>query len=197
MPKNYKWFKRITISILLLLIIGIASIVYFSPYTNYPGFEGKVVKYTVEIDASVDSVYSFLGNSKNASKWSVFVDHITPINADSFADGKQGSRRRCFCKADETGTQWDELISIDEPGLRRQLTIYNLKGFPMTADNLATEQIYEGINYTGCKLTFIVFFKDVKPSWIDQFKLHLAAYKITPIFKGNMNNIKSILEGRR
>jgi len=197
MPKNYKWAKRISLALLLIAVAGILAVIGFSPYRNYPGFDGKVVKYTVEINASVDSVYQFLGDSRNASKWSVFVDHITPINADSFADGKQGSRRRCFCKADETGTQWDELITIDEPGIRRQLTIYNLKGFPMTANNLATEQIYEGINYTGCKLTFIVFFKDVKPNWIDAFKLHLAAYKITPIFKGNMNNIKAIMEGRR
>lgn len=196
MPKNYKWIKRIILSILLILIAGIGSVIYFSPYTNYPGFENKVVKYTVEINASVDSVYRFLGNSGNASRWSVFVDHITPINADSFADGKQGSRRRCFCRADETGRQWDELITIDEPGIRRQLSIYNLQEFPITADHLATEQIYEGINYTGCKLTFIVFFNNADPGWIDQFKLYLAAYKITPIFRSNMNKIKAIMEGQ-
>jgi len=185
--------KRLTI-IFLAIACLFAAIIFFSPYGKYEGFEYKLVKYTVTINAPVKDVYSFLGNSKNASRWSVFVHHIIPLNADSVPDGMPGSKRRCFCRADETGMQWDELITEVIPYQKRQLTIYNLKNFPVTANNLATEQLYEALSESQCRLTFSIFFKDAKPTLMEKIKMYMAAYKIKNIFKKNMANIKRIVE---
>jgi len=173
--------KKWSIRIGLILLILVSGIILFSPYGNQDKFPYKLIKQTIEIDAPVDTVFNYLGNSDNASDWSVYVDHISPLNAESYPDGVVGSTRRCFCEADETGTQWDELITEVIPNKKRQLTIYNLKGFPIDLENLATEQIYEKISDTKCSVTFTVFFKDVEPTLFDQFKIYLSGYRIKSI----------------
>ncbi|WP_165940022.1 SRPBCC family protein [Dyadobacter psychrotolerans] len=178
---------------LILTFTVVTAIVAFSPYKSSPGFSYKLLQHSVEIEAPVDTVFKFLGKSANASHWSVFVDHIIPLNAGKISDGAVGSRRRCFCNEDETGKQWDELITVVIPGKKRQLAIYNLKEFPMSAENLATEQIYEKQNNKKCRVTFTVFFVG-RSGVTDNFKMYLAAYEITRIFSKNMENIKRIVE---
>lgn len=185
-----KWLPIIFLIIACLVTV----IILLSPYGQYKGFSYSLVKHTVEINAPVKDVFNFLGNSKNASRWSVFVHHINTLNADVVPDGIPGSRRRCFCRADEKGMQWDELITEVVPNRKRQLTIYNLKDFPVTAKNLATEQLYETVNESKCRLTFTVFFKDAEPSLMEKLKMYMAAYKIKSILKQNMANIKMIVE---
>jgi hypothetical protein len=194
MEKKFSKLKKGAIGIGIVLLLSVTVMIVFSPYGKHEGFSYKLVKVTVAIDAPVDSVFKFLGNSANASKWSVFVDHITPLNADSFPDGAVGCRRRCFCNKDETGTQWDELTTERIPGEKRQLTIYNMKDFSMTADHLATEQLYEKTADNKCSLTFTVFYKDHNPTLMESIKLYFAAYKIKDIFFSNMTNIKRIAE---
>lgn len=185
--------KRLIIA--FLIFIGVcAVIILVSPYGRQNGFSYRVIKHSVEINAPVNKVFSFLGNSKNASRWSVFVHHINPINADSVTDGLSGSRRRCFCNADEKGMQWDELITEVAVNKQKKLTIYNLKKFPVSAENLATEQLYETLNKNKCRLTFTVFFKDAVPTLMEKIKMYLAAYKTKSILKRNMANIKRITE---
>ena len=194
MEKKYSKLKKWSIRVVILLIVLFSAIVLFSPYGSHEGFPYKLVKHTVEIEASVERVFKFLSNSTSASRWSVFVNHITTINPDSFPDGTVGCRRRCFCKQDETGIKWDELITEVVLNKKRQLVIYNLKDFPMTAEHLATEQIYEKVSDNKCSLTLTVFFKDVEPTLWEKFKTYFAAYKIKSIFKRNMSNIKRIVE---
>ncbi len=74
----------------------VAITIAFSPYGYNKSFSYKVITQSIDINATPAKVFSFLGNSNNASKWSSFVDHITVLNIDSFADGNTGSRRRCF-----------------------------------------------------------------------------------------------------
>jgi uncharacterized protein YndB with AHSA1/START domain len=188
--KTRKW----VIGIFTLLFFAFSGLLFFSPYHSYDGFSYKLVKQTIEINAPREAVFKFLGNSKNASRWSVFVHHINPLNSDSFADGKPGGRRRCFCNADETGRRWDELITEVVPGTKRQLVTYNFKDFPMTAEHLATEQLYESISENKCRLTFTVFFKDSAPGLFETFKTNIAAYTIKSIFEKNMANIKRLVE---
>ncbi|WP_164891197.1 SRPBCC family protein [Botryobacter ruber] len=199
MEKNFRTTRlyKVVAAAMLLLVAALAGMIYFSPFGKAAGYPYKVITNTVEIDASVDSVYRFLGNSANATRWSVFVNHITPLNNDSFPDGIAGSRRRCFCQQDEQGMQWDELITEVVPNQKRQLTIYNLQNFPMTAANLATEQLYEPISNSKCRLTFTVFFKDAEPTLYEQVKTYFAAYEIQSIFEQNMANIKRINETGR
>jgi hypothetical protein len=189
-----KKFKIALLSVLGLLVLSSFIIYFTSPYRFHKGFSYKLIKQTVEIDAPTEKVYQFLGNSDNAAKWSVFVHHISPLNSDEVLDGAVGSIRRCFRNADEKGTQWDELTTENVQNKKRQLIIYNLKGFPMTAKNLATEQLYESLGANKCRLSFTVFFKDAKPSFWETIKTYLGSYKIKSVFKQNMTNIKNMVE---
>ena len=78
-----KRFYKIIVWLLILFAISLSIIVIASPYGKSEGFDYRLVKHNVHINASPDSVFRFLGNSNNARKWSVFVHHITPLNADS------------------------------------------------------------------------------------------------------------------
>jgi len=190
-----KIYKSIGV-IISLLVIALIIAVISSPYGKSEGFDYRLVKHTVHIDASKDSVFSFLGNSANARKWSVFVHHISPLNDDSIPDGLPGSKRRCYCKADETGTRWDETILEVQPGKRRLLSCYAFIGFPITAEGIATEQIFESNSDGTTDLTFTFFIKDREPSLSEYLKLHIGSYKLHSIFKQNLENIKAICEGK-
>jgi uncharacterized protein YndB with AHSA1/START domain len=182
-----------------LYIIGIIAALFiamlvFSPYQRYNNFSYRLVKTSIDINAPVSVVFYYLGNSKNASQWSTYVNHIHTLNEDSVRDGMPGSRRRCFVDADEKGAQWDETITEVVPLKKRQLTIYNLKGFPIEAEHLATEQIYETLGNNKCRLTFTVFFKDAEPTFAEYVKMKFAAYIIKSVFLKNLINIKHFTE---
>jgi uncharacterized protein YndB with AHSA1/START domain len=184
MKLNPKWLIAPT-----TIIVLSTGTIGFSPYQC-----GKPITYSVTINAPRARVFQFLGNSANASRWSVFVNHISATNSREIPDGQIGSRRRCFVHADEKGTQWDELITEVVPNEKRQLSIYNLVDFPMVVNNLHTEQIYEKVNENQCVLTFTVFYKNGKPTLLEHLKTYIAAYRIRSIFVRNMLNIKKITE---
>lgn len=190
-----KLIYKLLSGVLVFLAVALGVVIIWSPYGKSEGFAYKLVKHKVHIVAGPDSVFRFLGNSDNARKWSVFVHHITPLNADSLQDGLPGSRRRCFCKADETGTLWDETILEVIPAKKRQLSCYALKDFPMTVDGIATEQLYEGLLDGTCNLTFTFFIKDRQPSAFESLKLYIGAFRLHGIFRRNLENIKAICEG--
>ncbi len=174
-----------------LLLLGLIA---FSPYGDKPGFAYKAIVEEIEINAPPSAVYTYLGKSANASKWSVFVDHIVPLNAVKVPDGRPGSFRRCFQKPDETGIVWDEEITVAERAKRRQLTIFNMKNFPVMAKGLATEQLYDSLGGRKTRLRFTLFFKDNNPSLTDELKTYLAAWEVARIYRQNMRNIKANVE---
>jgi len=186
--------KKTLFIFLGLLTVGCIATILFSPFGSKKGFAYKLVIHSVEINAPADSVYRFLGRSSNAAKWSVFVNHINPLNTAEVPDGKVGCMRRCFKHADEQGLQWDEEIVVADFAKRRQLTVFNMKDFYMQADGLATEQIYEPIGEHRTRLSFTLFFKNNDPSLLELFKTYCAAYEVKRIYKGNMANIKTIIE---
>lgn len=188
MKMKKTFYKKWLIAFALMTTL-LGGTIWFSPYQY-----GKPMTYSITINAPRELVFKFLGNSTNASRWSVFVNHISTLNPSEVPDGKVGSRRRCFVNADEKGTQWDELITEVVPNEKRQLSIYNLVDFPMVANNLYTQQIYESINENQCRLTFSVFYKKTEPTVFEHLKTYLAAYKICSIFERNMLNIKRIIE---
>lgn len=180
--------------ILGLVLLGLfAVLLLFSPFKRHQGEEMSAVNCTIEIDAPVDSVYVYLGNSANASDWSVFVDHITPLNPKQVPDGSPGSLRRCFQQADEQGIRWDEEILIAEQGRRRRLSIFNLIDFPMEASGLGTEQRYQTLPGNRTRLTFTVFYLRQPSNW-DYFKTLLGAWRIRDVFEKNLHNIKKEIE---
>ncbi len=186
--------KKILLAIVAVSVLGLAAAIALSPYGKKEGFAYPLMKTSVEINATPDSVFRFLGNSDNARRWSVFVNHIKPLNADSIKDGQPGARRRCFCKGDESGRRWDETITEMVPGKKRQLICYAFVDFPVSAQGLATEQLYQDLGNGKMRLTFTFFFKDRKPSLIESFCMYLSAYRVNDIFVRNMNNVKRLVE---
>jgi Polyketide cyclase / dehydrase and lipid transport len=182
------------LTILLMWALFAAAFVY-SPYKRQAGFAYPLVAHAMEIAAGADSVFAYLGDSRHAGQWSGFVDHITPLNADSVADGAPGSRRRCFCKRDETGRRWDETVLEAVPGKLRRFAIHDLVGFSAASDHLATDQMYETLPGGNCRLTFTFYFTVAHPSWQENFEMYLAAYAIRNIFARDMRNLKRILAG--
>ena len=195
MAKKFKKLRKISMVILAVLAILFAALIYFSPYGKSDEYPYKLIAVSEEINVSADSVYSYLGKSSNASKWSIFVADIKPLNTDSFPDGAIGSRRKCF-GSEDPDTQWDELISEIEVNKKRQLLIYNMQNFGLSASHLATEQRYQKIDENKCILTFTLFYKDYEPTLGEKIKTYFAAYKIKSVFEKNLQNIKAINEGR-
>lgn len=176
----------------LFVSVVLVLMVVFSPYSRQG--DQRMIAYSLVIDAPTELVFDYLGNSENASDWSVFVDHISTLNGGEIPDGSVGSIRRCFVHADESGTQWDEEIVVLIPYEKRRLTIFNMQDFPMTAAHLVTEQLYRKITDDQCELTFTVFYDQEHPGLLSHLKLYFAAYRMQRIFKQNMENIKRNVE---
>ena len=87
MEKNYKKIGKRLLYVFLFLCLFLAVVIGFSPYGFQKGFSYKLIKHSIDINAPVEKVFAFLGNSHNASRWSSFVNHITVLNRDSFTDG--------------------------------------------------------------------------------------------------------------
>lgn len=193
MKLRKKLFRLLMYLTLIILLVTVGMII-FSPYMKNAGNNYRSVDFTIEINAPSDSVFKYLGNSGNAKEWSSYVDHITTLNADNHTDGTVGSLRRCFKDKNEEGIIWDEETVEVIQGKKRRLTIFNLKGFPIKAEGLQTEQLYVKISAKKSRLTFSVFFRDHVPTWSESLKMHFASYKIHSIFEENLKNVKQLVE---
>ncbi|TAE70808.1 MAG: SRPBCC family protein [Bacteroidetes bacterium] len=189
-----KSFFKIALGIIFLFVVSIILLIIFSPYQNNKDTGYKCIALSIEISQPVEKVFAYLGNSKNASKWSVYVDHITTLNGDKIPDGGIGSTRRCFKEKNEKGIVWDEDIVEVIPNVKRRLSIYNAKGFPIIAEGILTEQLYKPLNDSTTHLTFTVFNKNSNPDFFTTIKTYFASYSISDIFKSNLKNIKKCLE---
>ena len=189
-----KWIFRIFLGVLILCTLAIILMISFSPYGPKENLAYKAVRQTVDINAPVEQVFAYMGNSANATKWSVYVNHISPLNPNEVPDGTVGSKRRCFTLKDETGRRWDETILIVEKNKRRRLNIFNMVDFPMTSDNVLTEQLYEKTSDTTCRLSLTLFLNEENAGWFDQLKMYYAAYESNDIFARNLANIKKLNE---
>lgn len=190
--KKYRIWELVFI-VFDLLLLGFLLLILFSPYKLDHENQGKIVV-SVEINAPVQKVYSYLGNSDNAKNWSSYVDHINSLNSNEYPDGSVGAKRRCFKQKNEKGIYWDEEILENTPNQKRLLSCYNLNGFPLVADGLRTEQLYQKNGINRCKLSFTLFIDPGKSSFFSEFKMTFGAYVVAAIFRKNLQNIKQILE---
>lgn len=172
----------------------VSMIVMLSPYGNHPDRTEKLIQVSIPINASSKQVFDYLGNSDNARDWSVFVDHISPVNNSYIADGAEGSIRRCFVNANEKGKSWDELVLEVKPHTKRLLSCYAYEGFNLTAGELYTEQIYSNPQPNKCVLSLTLFLPPGENNWITHLKMYYAGYEIAKIFKLNLENIKILNE---
>ena len=181
-------FRACLVLSLFFWLLSIQSVFYWNPSEG-----AHELNVQIEVDGSVDQVYNYLGNSENAKSWSVYVSSINALNAEAFKDCEAGSIRRCYVKGSQNAQFWDEEILINEKNHLRQLSIFNLNNFLLTADHLITEQRYSENEEGGCLLEFSLFFKE-NPSFIDQLKMHFASRIVQNIFEQNLHNIKLDIE---
>jgi uncharacterized membrane protein len=178
---------------IIALIIGVCGITFlgitFSPLQYDLRKNTIQIKSTIQIDAPIQKIFNYLGQSKNASIWSTYVDHISPLNPNTIADGQVGSIRRCYKEASENGIIWDEQIIALEKNKYRRISIYNMKDFLLTSNALITEQNYASINDSSTALSLSLVLKP-NASLSDIIKFHIAAYKVNQIFIANLKNIK-------
>ncbi len=171
-----------------LLTLGVCWL--FSP------FESKGVdlftQQEVMINKNCAGVFSYLGNSDNATDWSIYVSHIKPLNPELVEDGNVGSERRCFTGNQAKDFFWDEEILDVKDGTYRKLACYNYTHLGFNAPELLTEQIYtehEG----GCRLSFTLTNRH-RLSFTERLKMKLSGFYIKHIFKQNLANIKRLVE---
>lgn len=187
-----------------VLALAVGLIIY-SPYKRHPGVDYRILSQSVEIAGAADSVYRFLGDTANVKRWSVFVDEIRPLNADSVAPWDPGSRLRCFvrkgAKGGKGGTEkrWDETVLEAVPGRKRILVLYGFAGFSAAPDSLTMEQIFtpledaDGREVGAGLLTFNLYFTR-GPGWRETFQMFFAAYSIKGIFSRDLANVKRVIE---
>lgn len=193
MSKNKISFKNYLILLPLLVFVFSLLIILFSPYKRDQSSSYKLIKESILINTSSQSVYNYLGNSNNASTWSVYIDHISPINKSIVPDGQIGSIRRCFVNSNEKNGTWDEEILFIEKNKLRRLSCFNFKELIFNPGILNTEQIYEDKN-GNCLLSFTLFSPQKELSLLQEFKIHIGSYRTAYIFKKNLNNIKKEIE---
>src|SRR3712207_6593650 len=74
------------------------------------------IRHRVRINAPVEAVWEYGSDSRRANEWSVYFDHITPVEGDGHPpDGTIGAFRICYRNVDESGPRWSETTEAAEP----------------------------------------------------------------------------------
>ena len=156
---------------------------------------------TVAIEAPVEAVWAYVGDSRRAAEWSVYFDHIAPLDESPAPDGAVGSLRRCYRRADRRGARWDEEVVAREPLRYRQIRTYALRGFRPVAQGLSTgaefrvEQHYEADGPDRTRLTFATALsRPALPAaaWV----FGRFASEVVRVFALNLENIKAAVEAQ-
>jgi hypothetical protein len=177
-----------------LFFLSLLLLVLLSPYGQNEEHGYKLIKTSVLIQAPASEVYAYFGDSKNAREWSVYVDHISPLNSDIIKDGKAGSIRRCFVNKDKQGPRWDEEVLAIQSNKLRRLSCYGYHGFTISAGTLNTEQLFQKMENGSCLLSLTLFLPPGESTVLKHLKMYWAAYTVADIFEENLKNIQRINE---
>jgi len=158
--------------------------------------------YGVEIDAPLEAVWAYAGDSGNATEWSVYFDHISPLPESPVPDGQIGALRRCYRRADETGVTWDEEVVALAPMSYREIRTYALHGFrPLMQDVVGWTQYrvaqhYEALDAEWSRLTFST---DVLRPGLPPARWLFGAFadEVIRIFRLNLENIAAAIEAEQ
>jgi uncharacterized protein YndB with AHSA1/START domain len=150
-------------------------------------------QHSVEIDAPVEAVWAYVGDSTLATEWSVYFHHITPLGG---GDGRVGALRRCFRRADEKGVRWDETVEEIVPLRLRRLKTFNVRGRRAPGSNVGefdVWQIYEPLGPNRTRLTFATA-PVAGSKRVTRFYFRAARGRTTRIFRENLENIAHAIE---
>jgi len=179
--------RKFWLIIASLLILIYLTLEFLSP-VRIGSNGGLVISESINIEKPVSEVFTYMGNSDNASIWSVYVHHIELLSGQ---DGKKGCVRRCFKGEDSTDIHWDETILEVVTDKYRKLNIYNAHHFPIYTEGLTTEQIYTGSD-SSCSLTLSLCLP-ADAGFFDRLKFKIGAFVVSDVFEGNLHNIQNEL----
>jgi hypothetical protein len=153
-------------------------------------------KESVVINAPLEAVWAYVGNSDNAKEWSVYFSHIKPIAGP---DGQVGGIRRCFRRSDETKNRWDEKTLELKPMTYRKIHTYGLQGFPDESFNSAEFHVHQRFDESADKKTVTLSFgsellKPSDPLSLVKFLWHSG--EVSRVISLNLKNIKEAIESR-
>ena len=155
----------------------------------------------VTIDAPIEAVWTYVGDSRSAEAWSVYFHHITPRRTS--ADGTPGALRTCYRRADETGIRWDErTTAVEQAGdvWTRRLRTFNLRGFRGVAGLLAphtaydVEQRYVRLDKSRTSVCFRA--EAASPNGLLRLLFRPYAREVERVFRLNLENIKAAVEAQ-
>lgn len=156
----------------------------------------EAVSESVEINAPVEKTWAYASDSLQAVNWSIYFDHISPLEGPS-PDGQIGSLRRCFRNKDESGYAWDEVIINVEPQKLRQIVTYNFINYPFNFahenEYVFVRQLYESLGPDKSKLTFQTIPRNESNPFF-RFIFWISRGKTGEIFLKNLENIKAAIE---
>jgi len=148
---------------------------------------------SIVIEAPVEAVWAYMGDSSKAREWSVFFHHITPLPGTP--DGEVGAVRRCFRNADEEGKRWDEVLAGVEPLRRRYVVAHAVQGFrprPINRETWHVWQVYEPLGPDRTRLTLR---SAPRSRGVAGRTLGwLTARRTRRIYRENLANIKAAIE---
>ena len=147
-------------------------------------------KESVVINAPLESVWAYVGNSENAKEWSVYFSHIKPIAGQ---DGQVGGIRRCFRRSDETKNRWDEKTLELKPMTYRKIHTYALHGFPDESFNSAEFHVHQRFEESADKKSVTLSFGSelLKPhDPISFFRFLWHSGEVSRVISLNLQNIK-------
>ena len=174
---------------------------------------GATTEASVVINASIDKVWDFIRDDRNAKNWSIFFAKIIPCPVAKCPKNKNltpadiGFIRRAFRNVDEKGLFWDEeniLIKKNTNFYYKKIRAHNFYGYfgkkYQKSWEMNVEQEYKTLSPNKTKLTFKsspfkyenLTKKDVSKLeywlWSSSFKI-FARSRTQKIFKKNLENI--------
>jgi hypothetical protein len=138
-----------------------------------------------------------VGDSKNAAKWSVFFEEISPLPGAQ--DGQAGALRRCFrVTGDREAIWWDEITLETRRNEYRRILAFNAHNFAdvkMNQGEYYVFQYFEELQPGQTKLTF--GHKQLRPTGIlDRLAFLIAGREGARTIQMNLENIKEAIESR-
>mgnify|MGYP000754414534 CR=1 FL=1 len=154
---------------------------------------------TMEIQAPLEDVWTYAGDSLRATEWSVYFDHISLLPGSPVPDGQVGALRRCYRRADESGVTWDEEVVALAPMAYREIRTYALRGFrPLMQDVVGWTQYRVAQNYEalGAERSRLTFSTDLLRPGLPPARWLFGAFadEVVRTFRLNLENIAAAIE---
>jgi uncharacterized membrane protein len=176
------------------LLIGLVLFIRFSPYKKLPGHNKCGIKHAIVINNTAENVYEFLCNQPEEKKWMNYTDHIDLVSKQADSLSEIGNIFRHYSNNDETGQMYDSKVLKIEKNKRRVIRLNHFTDFPMSFNEIITEQQFRTLPENKCELSMTLFYENTKPDFWDEVKAYLASYRIKKAIRENMENLKKEME---